>query len=189
MDSSDKKASSACAAVTAALLLMSLFACGGSKGPGAAAAGMSDVARESPLRYAFDALDARAVSSEAFRGSAVVLAFITTWDLASQAQTEVLVRMKLNETSASKVAVAIVSLDDRANRELVEQYSKTLNVPYPMALAARTGGGDLQLLGDFGELAVPTVIVLDTQSRIVFRRTGITKPDEIRAALQVAQKP
>jgi hypothetical protein len=58
-----------------------------------------------------------------------------------------------------------------------------------MALAARTGGSEVQVLGDFGELAVPTVIVLDTQSRIVFRRTGITKPEEIRAALQVAQAP
>jgi hypothetical protein len=187
MASSDKRASNVCVAVASALLT-TLAACG-AKSPSPSAVGMSNVARESPVRYVFDSLDARMVSSEAFRGSAVVLAFVTTWDLASQAQTEVLVRMKLNEVGAENVAkVAIVSLDDRANRELVEQYSKTLNVPYPMALAARTGGGEGQVLGDFGELAVPTVIVLDTQSRIVFRKTGITKSDEIRTALQTAQK-
>jgi hypothetical protein len=188
MASSDKRASSVAVVVVVGLLATSMPACG-AKTPsaGGAALGMSDVARESPVQYAFDSLDDRAVSSAAFRGHAVVLAFVTTWDLASQAQTEVLVRMKLNEGGTAKVA--IISLDDRANRELVEQYSKTLNVPYPMALAARTGGSEVQVLGDFGELAVPTVIVLDTQSRIVFRRTGITKPEEIRAALQVAQAP
>jgi thiol-disulfide isomerase/thioredoxin len=145
----------------------------------APAVGVSTVERGGAVSFAFDSLDERPVSSQALRGRPIVLAFVTTWDLPSQVQTRYLTALK---TTAS---IALVALDTRANRELVEAYAKTLNVSYPVALAAPTDSSSgIQTFGDFGEIAVPTVIVLDAEGRIIFRRNGLCKTEDIDAALR-----
>jgi hypothetical protein len=138
------------------------------------------------VSFAFDSLDARAVSSQVGQGQGrkVVLAFVTTWDITSQAQASILAKMELDPS----VFTALVVLDDRANRELVEQYAKTLNVTFPVAMAAPTGSeAGTPTYGDFGAVAVPVVVVLDTLGRGVFRSVGLAKPAQIRAALDAAK--
>ena len=63
----------------------------------------------------------------------------------------------------------------------MEIYRDTLKITFPVALgdAATTAGG-----GPFGDVAiVPTVVVLDAEGRVVLKKTGIVKPEEIRGAL------
>jgi thiol-disulfide isomerase/thioredoxin len=141
--------------------------------------GVSTAARSDIVHFSFDSLDARPVSSQAFSGRKLVLGFVTTWDLSSQIQTRYLSALK------PSVQVALVALDTRANRELVEAYAKALKVSYPVALASPTDtSGGVQSFGEFGEIAVPTVIVLDAEGRIILRRDGLCKTEEIEAALR-----
>jgi hypothetical protein len=130
--------------------------------------------------FVFDSLDARPVSAAATRGTPTVLAFVTTWDLTSQAQVDFLVPMSAHD--GDKVTYALVALQEPQDRELVEAYKTTLKVTFPVALADRAtiAGG-----GPFGDVhAVPTLVVLDRRGRIVWRQVGLARSDDIRAALK-----
>lgn len=133
-----------------------------------------------PVAYVFDSLDARSVSSDAMRGKPTVIAFVTTGDLVGQAQVDFLVAMAKNDRE--KVSYALVALHPRREIVLVDTYVKTLNVEFPVALADAAATSDK---GPFGEIpAVPTVVVLDRLGRIVWKHTGLAKPDELRARMR-----
>ena len=162
-----------------------LAACTGG-GPKAADApvGASTVAGPAldgrPVQFAYDSLDERPVTSDAMRGRPSVIAFVTTWDLSSQAEIDFLVPMAKND--AGHVSYAMVALQEREDRELVELYAQKLGVAFPVALAdkATIAGG-----GPFGDVhAVPTVVVLDREGRIAWEHVGLAKGNEIRTALR-----
>jgi hypothetical protein len=136
-----------------------------------------------PVTYLFDPLDERPVSSAAHRGKPTVLAFVTTGDIVGQAQVDYLVAMAKND--GAKVNYAIVALHPRKEIMLVEAYLSALKVEFPVAL------GDPSVMmpsGVFGEIsAVPTVVVLDRDGRIVWKHTGLAKPDELRGHMRRAQ--
>lgn len=151
-------------------------ACGGK----ATGVGTSDVPRAAAPIWTFDSLDARPVSAAAFRGRVTVVAFITTWDLASQAQVDFLAAMAKRD--GAKVNYAAVALQRYADRELVEVYQAKLGLPFPVAIA---GGADDPSVKPFAPIeAVPTIVVFDTEGRVVFRKTGLAKSDELRAAMR-----
>jgi hypothetical protein len=128
--------------------------------------------------FSFQSLDARPVTSAAFAGRPLVLAFIATWDLLSQAQVRFLGEMDKHD--AGKVAYAAVFLQDAKDRELIDVYRSTMGVSFPMAIAAQ---GTL-MGGPFGDVqTVPTVVVLDAGGRVKFQKVGLATPEEIRAAL------
>lgn len=157
----------------ALVLVGCLAGCGGSKGP---PAGASLAEANGPIAFSYDSLDARPVSSAAFRGKVSVLAFVATGDLASQAQVDFLAAMAKND--GDRVNYALVALQDVTARELVEGYRDALEVTFPVALGdtATTAGG-----GPFGDVhSVPSVVVLDVEGRIAWRKTGLAKADEIR---------
>lgn len=130
--------------------------------------------------YGFDSLDDRPVSSEANRGKPVVIAFVTTGDLNSQAQVSYLVHMAKND--GDKVSYAMVALHPRKEAVLVEAYKTTLGVEFPVALADSSA---TNAAGPFGEIpAVPTTVVLDRQGRIAWKHTGLAKNDELRGHMQ-----
>lgn len=167
------------ALVHAAVVLGALAGCGGSK---PARVGETPLTAAAPV-WKYDSLDDRPVSSEAFKGKPSVLAFISTGDpLASQAEADYLLAMAKND--GDRVNYALVALQDGATRELVEIYRDALKLTYPVALgdAATLAGG-----GPFGDVAiVPSVVVLDAEGRVVFKKTGIVKPEEIRAQLRTS---
>jgi hypothetical protein len=157
------------------LLAIFLVGCGSKKDPGPPV-GLSGVS--SPIaEFVYDSLDARAVSSDAARGKAAVLVFMTTYDLASQANVNFAIEVSKRDPQSF---FAMVALEDRAQRELVESYRDQLNVKFPVAMidVGHTG---------FGEVRVPTVIVLDPKGKIAFRKEGIVKGDELRQAIDSAQ--
>lgn len=161
--------------------MLSLAACGGAAEATKEAPGASRVAVRPPIEFAFDSLDDRAVSSEATRGAPAVMTFVTTGSLSAQAQVGFLVAMSKHD--AERVHYAVIALEARENRELVELYRKSIGVPFPVAMAdART----LEGAGAFGDMsAVPVTVVLDRAGRIAWRADGrVAKSDEIRAAMR-----
>jgi hypothetical protein len=126
--------------------------------------------------YAFDSLDERPVSSESMRGKTTVIVFVTTGDIVGQAQVSYVVHMAKND--GNRVNYVVVALHPRKEVVLVESYRDTLGVTFPVALgegAASSAGGP------FGEIAaVPTIVVLDPDGRIVWKHTGLAKSEEIR---------
>ncbi len=165
-----------------ALTLVSAPACGGSssKKPAEPVPGLSSVSSQAVASYSFESLDARPVSSLAFEGKPVVLAFITTWDLLSQAQIRFFTEM--DKRDSGKVAYVAVCLQEAKDRELIEVYRSTLGVTFPLAIADR---GTIAGTGPFGEVqTVPTVVVLDGAGHVRFQKVGLAKTEEIRAALR-----
>jgi hypothetical protein len=165
-------------ATIAAMLTASAAACG----PKAVEppVGISDKPGASfpdrPVTYAFDTLDERPVSSAAHRGKPTILAFITTGDIVGQAQIDYLVAMAKND--GAKVNYALLALHPRKEIMLVEAYTSALKVEFPVALADPSV---MTPQGPFGEFsAVPTIIILDREGRIVWKHTGLAKADELR---------
>jgi len=157
-----------------ALIALALLAGCGSK-KDATPVGISGIA--APVaQFSYDSLDERAVSSDAMRGKVAVLAFVTTYDLASQAVVNFVMEAAKHEPD---VKFAMVALEDRASRELVEGYRDGLRVAFPVAMT------DVGHTG-FGEVHVPTVIVLDAAGKIAFRKEGIVKGDELHRAIDSA---
>jgi hypothetical protein len=155
--------------------------CGGRARDPLVAPGVSGVSTDAdaPARFRFDSLDARPVSSEASRGRVAVIVFVTTGNIASQAQVNYLAAMAKHD--GEKVYYAMVVLEPKENREIVEIYRTNLHVPFPVALAdPETMAGQ----GPFGGLdAVPVIVVLDREGRPVWRKPGLTKAEEIRSAM------
>ena len=158
------------------------FACQKVGGPPAEAPpGLSTADPHGPVAFAFDSLDERPVGSEATRGKPTLLAFVTTANLACQAQLDFLIAMAQND--ADRVNYAAVALEPREGRELVELYRKALAIPFPVAMAdAQTLAG----AGPFGDLAtVPVTILLDRLGRVVWRTEGrVAKSHELRGAMR-----
>ncbi len=133
-----------------------------------------------PPTYAFDSLDRRSVSSEAFLGKPTIVAFVTTYDMLSQGQVDFLIAMAKHD--ADRVNYAVVALQKGEERELVETYRDTLGVTFPMALGDSATIGGQGPLGDVHQ--VPTTVVFDAAGHELWRKTGIARSEELRAALK-----
>ena len=170
---------------SACVLFAALSACG-PKQPEGPAVGVSTKdgttlpSPEKATSYAFDALDERPVSSAVHRGKPTIIVFVTTGDIVGQAQVSYLVHMAKND--GDRVNYAMVALHPRKEIVLVEAYRKTLGVEFPVALADH---GATNAAGPFGEIpAVPTIVVLDRESRIVWKHIGLAKNDDIRGHMR-----
>lgn len=135
---------------------------------------------DNPVTYVFDTLDERPVSSAAHRGKPTILTFVTTGDIVGQAQVDYLVAMAKND--GAKVNYALVAMHPRKEIVLVEAYMSALKVEFPVALGDRSV---MSPQGPFGEIsAVPTVVVLDREGKIVWKHTGLAKADELRGHMR-----
>ena len=142
--------------------------------------GASTAAQHEPLDFAFESLDDRPVGSEAMHGKATVFSFVTTASLPSQAQVDFLIAMARHD--GDRVNYAVVALEPRDSRELVELYRKALAIPFPVAMA---DAATLSGAGPFGDVgAVPVTVILDRLGRLVWRVDGrVVKSQELRAAM------
>ncbi len=162
------------------VVCLASIGCGGASRQGGPAVGRTSAPPEAPIAFAFDSLDERPVSSDALRGKISVVTFITTGKLASQAQVGYLVSMANHD--GDRVNYALVALEPRSNRDLVEIYRSKLSVSFPVALAS-----DDALRGDgpFGDLtSVPTTFVLDKTNHVLWKHEGLAKSEEVRAAMR-----
>ncbi len=160
-------------------LLRALFAAGAAAACGPAPVGADVPANGAPLGFRFLALGGRPdVSDASLRGRAALVAFLATYDLASQAQARFLSALAARRKDLAYVAVV---LEPPANVPLVIGFRDALALDFPVALAdAATIAGR----GPFGEVnAVPTVVLLDADVRVVWRHVGLTREEDLERAI------
>jgi hypothetical protein len=141
----------------------------------------ASVARSAPLHFQYQLTDGVSwLSSEILRGRPTVLGFLTTYDLASQAQARFL--NGIARRLAGRAQVAAIMLERVENRPLILAFRDGLNLAYPVAL------GDPELIGGggpFGDVhAVPATVVLDADARLVWKKLGLTAEKEIEKVLE-----
>ena len=134
------------------------------------------------VEFLFPSLDDRPVSSSDLRGKPTVLAFVTSDELASQAEAGFLSAMAKND--GDRVNYALVAVEEADRRELVQGFRDFFESKFGVSL--RTGMADKDMLlglGPFGDVRRLTVVVLDRAGKIAWQKTGIAKAEEIRGAL------
>lgn len=141
----------------------------------------AELPRGSPLHFAYELVDGKGViGADALRGRPTVLVFVTTYDLASQAEVRFLAGV-LKRHGTNLRAVAIV-LEPPDNRPIVVAFRDALKLDFPVAL------GDASLIageGPFGDVhAVPSTVVLDSEGRLVRRRIGLTSEAELESMVR-----
>lgn len=153
-------------------------ACGGPRPPPPAQP--VELAPSAPLPYAFEALDGRPVSTDAFLHRVTVIAMLTTYDVPSQVQARFLEELARRHTP--RLNVAALMLEAPENKPIVEAFVASLGVRYPVALAdAATIAGE----GPFAGLHhVPSVVILDRRGREVFRHAGLMTKAALDAAVR-----
>ena len=140
----------------------------------------AEIPRGSPLSFQYQLADGKGVlTSQVLRGRSTVIAFLTTYDLASQAQARFLSGlMRKHEL----INIAAIVLEPPDNRPLIVAFRDALELEYPVAL------GDASLIaghGPFGDVrSVPSTVVLDSEGRLVWRHVGLSKQEDIENVLR-----
>lgn len=151
----------------------------------------SDSASEPPpdaatRRVSFSWMDlkGRPLDSASMLGRTTVIAFIATYDVASQAEARFLTA--ISRRHAPRLNVAIVVLEQQANQPMVEAFVETLGITYPVAFAdAATLAGH----GPFEGLHhVPSVVVLDREGHERARHLGFLDEQQLDALVKEAEE-
>lgn len=142
-------------------------------------------ARGPVLRFSFEAIDGRKISTESLAGRVSVIGFYTTYDFASQVQARTLASVARHHVP--RINVAGLVLEPPENRMLIEAFASTLNLGYPIALADTltiTGNGPFA-----GLHHVPSVVILDREGREVWRKIGLIDEAALEAVLRGLDGP
>ncbi|APR87109.1 hypothetical protein A7982_12458 [Minicystis rosea] len=141
-------------------------------------------ARGPVMRFAYEGVDGRPISTEAFQNRISVIAFLTTYDVHSQVVARFLASVAKRHTP--RINAAAIMLEAPENKTLVEAFGATMGLPYPLALAdAATIAGE----GPFAGLHhVPSIVILDRQGREAFRHVGFIDENGLEAALKQVEK-
>jgi hypothetical protein len=169
-------------ALGAALVAAGLASCGGgTRSPDRATA--TPPAGSAPVRFAYQALDGRPISSESLINRVSVIGFLATYDVHSQAEARFLASLERHHTP--RINVAALILEPPENRPMVEAFSASLGLGYPIAMAdASTIAGE----GPFAGLHhVPSVVVLDRAGREAWRRVGFVSEAALEAAVRAVE--
>ena len=132
-------------------------------------------------QFRFRALDGREVSSDVVLGRNSVVAFLATFDWASQAQARFVSGIALHHKPRTNCFAVIIELPE--NEALVESYVQTLGLKYPVAQVTSEMLGATSL----GVTTVPTVLVFDTGGNVVWRSRGLATEDEIQEVLRAVE--
>ncbi len=133
-----------------------------------------------PVAFGWTDLHGKPLTTESVRGRVTVLAFLATYDVASQAQARFLTALSKHHTP--RLNVAIIVLEQETNRPLVEAFVDALGIEYPVAFAdpaTLAGKGPFQ-----GLHHVPAVVILDKAGHERARRLGLAKEDELEALVE-----
>jgi hypothetical protein len=159
-----------------------LGACGGAATN--APAEPAPLERGRAVSYAWGTTDGGVVSAETLQGRATVLLFVTTFDLASQAQAKHL--EDLYRTHKPRINAVAVVMEPPKYAPLASSFAEVLGLSYPVALADdATRNGQ----GPFGAVSsVPSWVVLDREGRPVLARAGVLAPQELAQGVRAAQR-
>lgn len=136
-----------------------------------------------PVRFTYETLDGKPLTSESLRGRITVIAFLTTYDFPSQAEARFLSSTTRRHTP--RVNALALILEAPENRPLVEAFTDALKLPYPVALADEaTIAGE----GAFAGLhAVPSIVILDREGREAYRHIGLLEETQLDAAIRAVE--
>lgn len=172
------------AAAMAALmsLAVALAACGGAE----PTEPVYRVATEVPSasgpkrRFAYQTLDGRRVGHLSYAGRMTLIAFVATYDTASQAQARFV--NEVVATHAPRINALLLVLEPPHHAPLVEAFVQSLDLRYDVAMAdAETIAGE----GPFTGLHhVPSVVLLDREGREVWRNLGVVSDEQLRKAIE-----
>ena len=141
----------------------------------------ASVVKSAPLHFQYQLIDGKSwLGAESMHGRPSLIGFITTYDMASQAQARFL--NGILQKHVGKVQVAAVVLERADNRPLVIAFRDGLGLGFPVAMA------DADLIGGrgpFGDVhVVPATVLLDKEGRLVWKKLGLATEEEIEIALR-----
>jgi hypothetical protein len=138
-----------------------------------------------PLEFEFPGVGGEgSVSSATTRGRATVLAFVATYDIASQAVLRNVGEVLVGFTPRANAAAVVVEPPRYA--ELLPAYRDALGLPFPVVMA---DFATQQGQGAFGSIErVPVLVVLDRLGREVWRGQGAVGAAQIEGALRRASR-
>jgi len=167
----------------AALAALALAACGGAQPPEAQPPPAAAKVTGPVLAFSYESLSGAPLSTDSLRGRISVIGFVTTYDIASQAQVRFLSTLLRNH--APRLNVALLVLEQPENKPMVDAFAASLGIDYPVALAdAATIAGT----GPFAGLHhVPSVIVLDRQGREAWRHIGLIDTSSLDQAVRAVE--
>jgi len=134
--------------------------------------------------FSYPTIDGGTLSTETLAGRYSVLAFVTTYDTASQAQARFLTGVVRRHVP--RINAGIIVLEPEDHRPLIEAFGHALGLPYPVALADKAtiaGEGPFQ-----GLHHVPSIVILDRDGREAWRHLGLIKGDDIDLALHALEQ-
>jgi len=136
------------------------------------------------VRFAFETLQGKPLTSESLRGRVTVVGFLTTYDVPSQAEARFLSSIARRHTP--RVNVVGLILEAAENRPLAEAFTAALTLPYPVALADEaTIAGE----GAFAGLHhVPSVVILDREGREAYRHVGLIEEAALDEAIRAVER-
>lgn len=135
------------------------------------------------VSYAWTDLKGKPLDTASMLGRTTVIAFIATYDVASQAEARFLTA--ISRRHVPRLNVAIVVLEQQTNRPMVEAFVETLGITYPVAFAdAETLAGH----GPFEGLHhVPSIVVLDKQGHERARHLGFLDEQQLDGLVKEAE--
>ncbi len=143
------------------------------------------VQRGDPVQFIFGTIDGGELSSDTTRGRTTLLLFVTTYDLPSQAEAELL--REVVSTHKPRVNAGVVMMEPPQSAALAQVWRDSLRLDLPVAMASPSLlSGESQL----GRIAgVPTLVVLDRRGRLVTRREGALGRAQIEDCASLGDGP
>jgi len=143
----------------------------------------ADVISTVPLYQAtFNDLAGLAVALEQLKGKVAVVNFWATWCPPCRKEIPDLVEAHARYRERG-VAFLGIAVED--NRELVQDFSRTYGINYPLVAGKEQGIALMQALGNQAA-GLPFTLVLDAQGNIVAAKRGAMNATRLEQALQTA---
>jgi hypothetical protein len=136
------------------------------------------------VQFTFGTLAGQEVSSDTTRGRTTALLFVTTYDLPSQAEAQLL--RDVIASHKPRANAAIVMMEPPRAAELAQVWAASIDVRLPIAMASPTLLAGDSALGRIN--GVPTLIVLDRHGRLLERLEGAVTREELTLALTRAER-
>lgn len=137
-----------------------------------------------PVQFMLGTIDGGELSSDSTRGRTTVLLFVTTYDLPSQAEAQLL--RDVLSTHKPVANAAIVMMEPPRTAPLAQVWADSIGVKLPIAMASPVLLAGESQLGRI--VGVPTLLVLDRRGRLVARSEGATNRATIAEALTRADQ-
>jgi hypothetical protein len=137
-----------------------------------------------PVLFTLGTIDGSELSSDTTRGRTTVLLFVTTYDLPSQAQAQLL--RDVLSTHKPLANAAIVMMEPPHAAALAQVWADSISVKLPIAMASPALLAGESQLGRI--VGVPTLLVLDRRGRLIVRSEGATTRAAINEALTRADR-